>query len=227
MGVVQALKFAPHTQGIINYGVVNTASIFRSFSTAPPPQDNNKAKSGAMTEFNMDDYDDYEEPETAGGKVAMWTRIFLQFGFLAAIAGCFVVAARELFPGPTSPNSMYSRGVDVARSNAEVLRITGDDAKAYGRSVGRRHIDSRAYVHEDGSNRTRIRFNIQGKKGRVMVWAEMSDRMGDVDEFAYLIAQCQRTGKVITIHDNRNQLDQLPPNDEVGAIGKMIAGLMK
>ena len=82
-------------------------------------------------------------------------------------------------------------------------------------------------LHEDGSNRTRIRFNIQGKKGRVMVWAEMSDRMGDVDEFAYLIAQCQRTGKVITIHDNRNQLDQLPPNDEVGAIGKMIAGLMK
>lgn len=97
--------------------------------------------------------------------------------------------------------------------------------KAYGRSVGRRHIDSRKYTHDDGSTRTRIRFNVMGKKGKVMVWAEMSDRMGDIDEFSYLIAQDQRTGRVITIHDNRQNLDQLPPVEEVGPVGKFIASL--
>lgn len=52
--------------------------------------------------------------------------------------------------------------------------------KAYGRDTGRHaegrrnHVDSRKYKEADGSNRTRIRFNIKGPKGKLRVWAEVS-----------------------------------------------------
>jgi len=156
----------------------------------------------------------------------MWTRTFLQLGFLAAVAGCFALAAVELFPGPTSPQAMYGNAFDIVRTNAEVQKVTGDDMSAYGRRVGSRQIDSHKYTHEDGTSRTRIRFNVMGKRGRAMVWAEMSSRMGDTEEFAYLVVQDRRTGRVITIHDNRSQLDQMPPGEEPGAIGKFLAGIM-
>ena len=218
-----------------------TVALQRAWlSTAPGPGDEGpgsgegegapgtgEKQSGAMQAMDYDDYDDYQEPTTAGGKVAAWTRLLMQIGFLGAIAACFGVAAVELFPGPTGPSNMYSAGFDVVRINAEVQKMVGDDMTAYGRSVGRRHIDSHKYVHEDGSNRTRIRFNVMGRKGRAMVWAEMSDRMGDVEgEFAYLIVQDQRTGRIFTVHDNRSQLDQLPKTEGVGAIGAFIANLI-
>ena len=58
------------------------------------------------------------------------------------------------------------------------MRITGDNAKAYGRDVGRNegrrnHIDEFKYVAPDGSNRLRVRFNIKGGKGHVRVFAEV------------------------------------------------------
>jgi len=201
----------------------------RRLSTVPPPTEGDSANTnkGALQQFDYDDYDDYEEPTTAGGHVAMWTRTILQIGFLGLVAGCFTLAAIELFPGPTSPQAMYSRAFDVVRTNAEVQKITGDDMSAYGRRVGSRQIDSHKYTHEDGTTRTRIRFNVMGKRGRAMVWAEMSSRMGELtEEFAYLVVQDRRTGKVITVHDNRTVLDQLPPGEEPGAIGKLIAGIL-
>ncbi len=60
------------------------------------------------------------------------------------------------------------------------MNICGEDMKAFGRDSGRNtegrrnHIDSYKYKAEDGSNRTRVRFNIKGAKGQVHVWAEVS-----------------------------------------------------
>lgn len=61
----------------------------------------------------------------------------------------------------------------------KILNITGDSAKAFGRDVGRNtegrrnHIDSYTFKANDGTNRTRIRFNIKGSKGQVRVWTEV------------------------------------------------------
>lgn len=203
---------------------------YARLSTVPPSSSaesaQNKENIGALQQIDYDEYDDYQEPTTAGGKVAMWTRTFLHLFFLGAVTGCFLLMAKELFPGPTSPTNMYGRAFDIVRGNAEVQKMTGEDMSAYGRRVGSRQIDSRKYTHEDGTERTRIRFNVMGKRGRAMVWAEMSSRMGDTEEFAYLIVQDRRTGRVLTVQDNRSALDELPPGEEVGAIGKFLSGIL-
>ncbi len=58
----------------------------------------------------------------------------------------------------------------------QVRKITGEPMKAYGRessNEGRRtNIDFRQFT-EDDSKRTRVRFNVRGPKGHVMVWAEV------------------------------------------------------
>ena len=58
--------------------------------------------------------------------------------------------------------------------------MCGENAKAFGRDYGtnvegrRNHVDSYKYTDsKDGSNRTRIRFNIKGKKGQLRIWAEV------------------------------------------------------
>lgn len=61
----------------------------------------------------------------------------------------------------------------------QIMNACGDSIKAFGRDVGRNtegrrnHIDSFAYKGEDGSDRLRIRFNMKGSKGQILVWAEV------------------------------------------------------
>jgi hypothetical protein len=108
--------------------------------------------------------------------------------------------------------------------------MIGADMKAFGRDVGRttegrrNHVDSYAYTAEDGSNRLRIRFNIQGSKTQVLVWAEVSDKMA-ANEYVYVIVQDRRSGEVKTFVDNRDQL-------EAGLLSKgednsWISGILK
>lgn len=92
------------------------------------------------------------------------------------------------------------------------MQLIGEDMKAFGRDVGRstegrrNHVDSFKYKADDGSNRLRIRFNIKGAKGQLLVWAEVSDKMAD-NEYVYIIAQNLRNGQVQTYVDNRDQLE--------------------
>lgn len=57
--------------------------------------------------------------------------------------------------------------------------MVGENAKAFGRDVGRNtegrrnHVDSYKYKADDGSNRLRVRFNIKGDKAQIRVWAEV------------------------------------------------------
>ena len=84
--------------------------------------------------------------------------------------------------------------------------------KAFGKDVGkhvegrRNHIESFKYIAINGSNRTRIKFNVKGNKAKVIVYAEVSDNM-NANELVYLICQDSRTGKVVTVIDNREMLD--------------------
>ena len=105
--------------------------------------------------------------------------VFARLMFLLIGFALVLVTLRELFPGRTNPNSLFSEVFDILRVKDEIKAITGDPMKAFGRDVGqntegrRNHIDSRKYKADDGSNRTRIKFNIKGPKGYLYVWAEV------------------------------------------------------
>lgn len=81
---------------------------------------------------------------------------------------------------------------------------------------------------KDNSTRTRVRFNVKGPKGHCMVWAEVSNKMSD-NEYVYLICQDMRTGRVITIEDNRDRLElQSQQSSEAGGNAMAaLAGLFK
>jgi hypothetical protein len=189
-------------------------------STTPPPggeaTDNatgtNYAKTSEIDRFNDDDYDDYEEPKTAGQKVRLYWILFMRMSLLALGLVCVYYTAQELFPGRSSPNSLFSEVFDLLRVNDDVRGTTGEPMTAFGRDFGRNtegrrnHIDSRKYKADDGSNRTRVRFNVKGPRAQFQVWAEVSDKMLNT-EFVYLIVQDTKTGRVMTIHDNRARLE--------------------
>ena len=96
----------------------------------------------------------------------------------------------------------------IVTQDPDVKRCLGPNIKGYGRDYqgqyeGRRNqIDSCIYEDEDGMKHCRIKFNVQGKWGKGVVYAEKSKEMG-TGEFLYLVFQDGRTGVVIGIIDNR------------------------
>ena len=48
---------------------------------------------------------------------------------------------------------------------------------------------------------------MEGKKGKVAVWCEMSKIMDNDQPFVYLVCQDQRTGRIVTVEDHRSGLD--------------------
>lgn len=101
----------------------------------------------------------------------------MRLAFLAAGLACVGFTLKELFPGRMSPQSVFSQVFDRLQNHEEVMVMTGPNMKAYGRDVGRNegrrnHVDSYEYNGPDGK-RVRVRFNIKGDKGRVIVWAEV------------------------------------------------------
>jgi hypothetical protein len=60
---------------------------------------------------------------------------------------------------------------------------------------------------EDGSNRLKVRFNLQGPYAGGIVFAEVSDQMDTRNgEWVYLIVQSKKTGQTITLCDNRQAM---------------------
>jgi len=203
-------------------GIMQRALVLRPFSTSPnsnepsktgeaPSGTEGQANKGDLRKIDFDDFDDYE-PKTAKEKVRYYTTVAMWIGFLAAGAFCIYLTAKELFPGRLGAQSLFSEVFDYLRDKHEVSAMTGEDMRAFGRDVGRNtegrrnHVDSYSYKADDNSNRTRIRFNIKGNKGQVMVWAEVSDSMAS-NEYVYIIVQDLKTGRVKTMVDNRDQLE--------------------
>ena len=189
-----------------------------------------------LDRFNDDEYDDYEEPKTAGQKVRLYWILFMRLSLLALGVVCVAYTAYELFPRRDSPNNLFSEVFDILRIHDDVKEVTGEPLTAFGRDFGRNtegrrnHVDSRKYKAEDGSNRTRVRFNVKGPKGQFQVWVEVSDRMLNT-EFVYLIVQDVRSGRVITLQDNRERLEQeylasgLAGGEGDGVIASLLGGL--
>lgn len=108
-----------------------------------------------------------------------------------------------------SPNRVFDRSFNKIRADSEVQRRYGDSLKAYGRDHGghregrRNFIEHTEYVSpEDGSKRTRVRYNIEGRFGVAFVFAEVSAQLPD-GEFVYILVQDKSNGRTHTVVDNR------------------------
>jgi len=164
--------------------------------------------------IEQEDDDYYDDFESSGSKNS-WKR-YVSYTFGLSLLGLFGWAgyslAVELF-GRAAPSNLFSETFEKVRYNDEILLMTGDPMKAYGQDSGRRsegrrnHVANRKYDGSDGSKRVRIRYTVSGPKGKAVVYAEISDRM-ESHEFVYLIVKDVRTGRVQTLEDNRDILEE-------------------
>ncbi len=139
-------------------------------------QKSQKSSDEGVSRTTFEDYDDYDGNQSQGR--ASYFVIALRIGVLLAGLGCVGLTVNELLPKRMSANSLFSEAFDAVRKNDEILYYLGDSIKAYGRDMGRNegrrnHIDSYTYKGKDGSNRLRVRFNIEGPRGVMMVFAEV------------------------------------------------------
>lgn len=149
---------------------------------------------------------------TPGQKVAAGTQLTLWFGAFVAAVTCAYYIGKELFPSKMSPNSVFNKSVEVVRQNDQVLRRFGAPLKFFGRDHGghregrRNFIEHTEYTDkDDGTKRTRVRYNLEGQHGKAYVFAEASSDMPS-GEFAYVMVQCKSNGSVITVVDNRSAM---------------------
>ena len=139
----------------------------------------------------------------------------LTVALLALAGGSIYFIVKELFPGKMAPNNIFNRAVDDLRDSAEVKQAFGNDFKAYGKDHGgkregrRNFIEHYEYKSDSGSQRVRVRFNIKSSKVG-LVFAEVDEGF---DDWVYLMVQDSRTGKVITLKDNRALMQAKSANE--------------
>ena len=149
---------------------------------------------------------------TPGEKVVAGTRLFFWAGALSFASVCAYYIGKELISIKMSPNAVFDKASNILRQHPEVKQRFGDSFKTYGRDHGghregrRNFIESTDYTdEEDGSKRTRVRFNLEGQYGAAFVFVEVSKDMPS-GEFVYILVQDKRNGAVITVVDNRSAL---------------------
>jgi mitochondrial import inner membrane translocase subunit TIM21 len=160
-----------------------------------------------------DDVDTKELVLTPGQKVAAASRLGMWVGILGFASCCAYYIARELMPTKMSPNSVFSRAIDVIRSHDQVKRQYGESGlKFYGRDHGSHREGRRNFIEhtdynspDDGTRRTRVRFNMESQFASAFCFAEVSSDMPS-GEFVYVLVQDKQSGRVITIVDNRAAL---------------------
>lgn len=186
----------------------------RCLSSEAPKED------GAKQEKTKPAEDENAIVLTPGEKVVAASRLTLWGGAAVFAAVCAYYIGRELIPTKMSPNSVFNRAMDTVREHHEVTSRFGSPIKGYGRDHGGKRVGRRNFIEhteykseDDGSNRTRVRFNLEGPHGQAFAFAEVSSDMPS-GEFVYLIVQDKSNGRVITVVDNRAAL----------AVGRMTAG---
>jgi len=172
---------------------------------------NNSNKDNNSNSSNKDD-NNSDLVLTPGEKVVAGTRLSLFAGLFVFGSFCAYYIGKELFPTKMSPNKVFDKAFEQIREHGQVVRRLGGPLKAYGREHGghregrRNFVEHTEYVDkEDGSNRTRVRFNLEGQFGTAFVFAEVSSDMPS-GEFVYILVQDKRNGQVTTVIDNRSAL---------------------
>eukprot|EP00631_Chrysoreinhardia_giraudii_P003674 CAMPEP_0197419344 /NCGR_PEP_ID=MMETSP1170-20131217/4861_1 /TAXON_ID=54406 /ORGANISM="Sarcinochrysis sp, Strain CCMP770" /LENGTH=165 /DNA_ID=CAMNT_0042946439 /DNA_START=17 /DNA_END=514 /DNA_ORIENTATION=+ len=150
---------------------------------------------------------------------------------LGLAGACAYFIVRELLPTKLSPNSIFDNALEVVRSDESVRRLYGEPLKGYGADRGgyregrRNFIENSTYEEKtDGSKRVRVRFNVKGPFAEGFVFAEVSNKF---DGWVYLMVQDKRTGRVITIEDNRTKLldsRSMRSDAERSALSNLLGG---
>lgn len=194
------------------YGLNSLAA--RSLSSNAGGEGDKKADAKGGADGGAEGGDDakHEIVLTPGQKVVAGTRLTMWAGILCFATACAYYIGKELLPTKMSPNAVFDRATELVRANGEVSRRFGEPLKAYGRDHGghregrRNFIEHTEYTDkEDGSKRTRVRFNLEGKFGKAFVFAEVSSDMPS-GEFVYVLVQDKANGRVFTVVDNRSKL---------------------
>lgn len=161
---------------------------------------------------NGDDPNTKEIVLTPGQKVAAASRLTMWAGIFAFGCACAYFIAKELIPTKMSPNSVFNSASKVIKENSQVSMKYGQTLKFYGKDHGghregrRNFIEHTQYTdQQDGSKRTRVRFNMEGQFDNAICFAEVSSEMPS-GEFVYVLVQDKRSGRVITVIDNRAAL---------------------
>ena len=159
-----------------------------------------------------DDPDTKEIVLTPGQKVAAASRLTMWAGIFSFACACAYFIGKELIPTKMSPNSVFNNASKIIKNNSQVTMKYGDSLKFYGKDHGghregrRNFIEHTQYTdQDDGSKRTRVRFNIEGQFDSAICFAEVSSEMPS-GEFVYVLVQDKRSGRVITVTDNRAAL---------------------
>lgn len=160
----------------------------------------------------VEDEDTKEIVLTPGQQVAAVSRLTMWAGIFGFALVCGYYILKELIPTKMSPNSVFNKASVAIRNHPEVTRQYGEKIKFYGKDHGghregrRNFIEHTEYTdQEDGTNRTRVRFNMEGQFSNAFCFAEVSSDM-PAGEFVYVLLQDKRTGRVITVVDNRAAL---------------------
>ena len=129
--------------------------------------------------------------------------------FIGATAVVTAIAiGREILPSRLSGTSVFNDAVKVVLNDPDVNRYLGGNLKAYGKDFGgsregrRNWIENYIYEDDEGMQFCRIKFNVEGRRGKGEVFAEKSKEMGP-GAFHYLVFVDGNTGAVVGIIDNR------------------------
>lgn len=161
---------------------------------------------------NSDGEETKEIVLTPGQKVAAASRLTMWAGIFAFACGCAYFIGKELIPTKMSPNSVFNKASKVIQNNSQVTLKYGTSLKFYGKDHGghregrRNFIEHTQYTDpDDSSKRTRVRFNMEGQFDSAICFAEVSSDMPS-GEFVYVLVQDKRSGRVLTVIDNRAAL---------------------
>lgn len=141
-----------------------------------------------------------------GAKKASKGALWLFIGAAAVVTAVTII--REIIPSRLSGTNVFSDATKIVLEDPDVNRYLGGNVKAYGKDFGgqragrRNWIENYIYEDEDGLQHCRIKFNVEGNRGKGEIFAEKSKEMGP-GEFHYLVFVDGNTGAVVGIIDNR------------------------
>ena len=141
-----------------------------------------------------------------GAKKASKGALWLFIGAAAVVTAVTII--REISPSRLSGTNVFSDATKIVLEDPDVNRYLGGNVKAYGKDFGgqragrRNWIENYIYEDEDGLQHCRIKFNVEGNRGKGEIFAEKSKEMGP-GEFHYLVFVDGNTGAVVGIIDNR------------------------
>jgi import inner membrane translocase subunit TIM21 len=159
-----------------------------------------------------DEADTKEIVLTPGQKVVAASRLGMWAGIFGFASVCAYYIGKELIPTKMSPNTVFNGASKKVREHPQVRRQYGDSLKFYGRDHGghregrRNFIEQTQYTDpDDGTKRTRVRFNLEGQFNSAFCFTEVSNDMKS-GEYVYILVQDKQTGRTITVVDNRAAL---------------------